>query len=118
MPGFTCKHCGFDLSLRMDLLALSVKAEYPENDFPSDLSVEGICESCGKPFLFEGEMFTHFIVSKVEEDIINPATEDYAILEFDVSEEELVVFQKLLKEGNKEKLEEFVRRLLYRQDDD
>jgi len=117
MPGFSCKHCGFDLSLRVDLLALSVKAEYPENDFPTDLSVEGVCEGCGRPFLFEGEMFTHFIVSKVEEDLIHPDTEKYAILEFEVSEEELEIFHKLLEEGNKEKLEEFMRQLLKQRDD-
>jgi hypothetical protein len=117
MPGFACQHCGFDLSLRVDLLAVAVKAEYPENDLPTDLSAEGICEECGKPFVFEGEMFTHYVVSKIEEEVISPETENYAILEFEVSDEELKEFQELLGEGNKEKLEEFMRRLVFRKDD-
>ena len=118
MPGFNCENCGSDLSLRMDLLALAVQGDYPDGDYPRDLSVEGACEECGHGFEYSGEMFTHWLTSKADEGIINPETSKYAIVEFDVSEDELEEFQKLTDLGDKKKIDAWIKRMMLRKEED
>jgi hypothetical protein len=116
MVGFKCKHCGFDLSLRIDLLAraLEINRIDVEQDFPKDLAIDGCCDECKTPFCFSGEMFSKFLAMKVEEGVIDPRTENFAIFEFDVNEEEAEVFRQLLKEGDKKKLTALITKLLIR----
>jgi len=108
MAGFTCKHCGFDLSLRIDLLARALKVEHQDKKFPSDLSIDGCCDDCKKPFTFSGEMFSKFLALKIEEGIIDPRTERFTIIEFGVEPDEAEDFKRLLNEGDKEKLQAFL----------
>lgn len=118
MAGFTCKKCGFDLSLRMDLLALAVQADHPDGDYPKDLSVDGACEKCGKHFNYCGEFFTHWLVTKAEEDVISAETNKFAIIEFSLSDEEVEEFQRLIDSNNKPALDQFVRTMLLRKEED
>ena len=115
---FRCNACGFDLSVRMDLLALAIKAEYPEGDYPKELALDGTCDSCGKSFNYDGEFFTYYMKTKVEEGIISPETDRYAIIAFDISDEEHEEFKRLTECGDREKLSVFLRKLMLRQDED
>ncbi len=115
---FKCSHCGFDLSVRMDLLALAIKADYPEEDYPKELSLDGVCDYCGRPFNYSGAFFSHYMKTKVEEGVINPETGKYAIVAFDVSDEEHEEFKRLTELGDKEKLDTFLRELMLRLDKD
>lgn len=117
MPGFTCGNCGSDLSLRMDLLAIAIQADYPEGDYPRDLSVDGACAECGHSFNYSGIMFTHWLKSKAEEGIIDPETDRHAIVSFEVSSEEVKEFQRLTKLGDKKKLQAFVRSMLMKDEE-
>jgi hypothetical protein len=115
---FKCRECGFDLSVRMDLLALAIKADYPEADFPKELTLDGTCDSCGSPFNYGGEFFSHYMKTKVEEGVIGPETGKYAIMAFDVSDKEHEEFKRLTEQGDKKKLDAFVRKLMLRPDKD
>jgi hypothetical protein len=115
---FNCNQCGFDLSVRMDLLALAIKADYPDDGYPEELALDGVCDSCGKPFNYGGKFFSHYMKTKVEEGIIRPETGKYAIVAFDVSEEEHEEFKKLLELGDKEKLDALLLKLMLQQDHD
>jgi len=108
---FKCNACGFDLSVRMDLLALAIKADYPEDEYPEDLSLDGLCDSCTAPFNYSGEFFSHYMRLKVEEGVISPETRNYAIIAFDVTDEEHEEFKRLTKLGDKKKLNAFLRKL-------
>ncbi len=118
MPGFNCGNCGSDLSLRMDLLAIAIQADYPEGDYPRDLSVDGACEKCGHPFNYSGTMFTHWLKSKAEEGVIDPETDRHAIVSFEVSNEEVKEFQRLTELGDKKKLRTFVRRMMMKKEEE
>ena len=118
MSGFHCKNCGFDLSLRMDLLARTVQADHSDGDYPEDLSVQGACDKCGHRFNYSGELFTHWLVTKAVEDVINPEADKYAILEFTISKEEVEEFQKLIDADDKPGIDEFIRDLLNREKED
>jgi len=115
---FKCEHCQFDLSMRMDLLAMAIKADYPDEDIPKELSVDGTCDSCGDPFSYSGEFFSHYMKTKVEEGVIGPETGKYAIVAFDVSDKEHEEFKRLTELGDKKKLDAFVRMLMLRPDSD
>jgi len=115
---FKCKECKFDLSVRMDLLALAIKADYPDEDYPKELALDGTCDSCGAPFSYSGEFFTHWMKTKVEEGVISPETGKYAIIAFDVSEKEHEEFKRLTELGDKKKLNVFLKKLMRRQDRD
>ena len=95
---FKCQHCQFDLSVRMDLLALAIKADYPDGDYPKELALDGTCDSCGGSFNYSGEFFSHYMNTKVEEGVIGPKTGKYAIMAFDVSEEEHEEFKRRIHE--------------------
>lgn len=118
MAGFTCKKCGFDLTLRMDLLALAVQADHPDGDYPNDLSVDGACEKCGQHFNYCGELFTYWLITKAEENVISPETDKYAIVEFSLSDEEVEQFQRLLDSNNKQELDHFIRRMVLRTEEE
>lgn len=115
---FKCKACDYDLSVRMDLLALAIKADYPDGDFPNELALDGTCDSCGAPFNYGGEFFTHWIRSKIEENVISPETGRYAIVAFDVSDDEHAEFKRLMELGDKEKLTAFIRKLMLQQQEE
>jgi len=115
---FRCSECGFDLSVRMDLLALAIKADYPAGDYPKELALDGTCDSCRHPFTYDGEFFTHYMRTKVEENVISPETSRYAIIAFDISDEEHEEFKRLTEQGDKPKLNAFLRKLMLRQDED
>ena len=115
---FKCRSCKHDLSVRMDLLALAIKADYPDNDIPKELALDGTCESCGAPFNYDGEFFSHYMKTKVEEGVIGPETGKYAIMAFDVSDKEHEEFKRLTELGDKKKLDTFVRMLMLRPDSD
>ena len=115
---FKCSSCGFDLSVRMDLLALAIKSDYPGEDFPKELSLDGVCDSCTAPFNYSGEFFSHYMRIKIEEGIIRPETSKYAIMAFDISDNEHEEFKKLTELGDKKKLEAFLRELMLRPDED
>lgn len=114
MSGFNCKYCGFDLSLRIDLLALAVNQDNEE--FPKDLVFDGSCNKCNNYFHFSGEMFSKFLTMKIKENIIDPDTENYAIIEFDISNGDAEHFRKLIKECHKEEAKKFIFDLM--KDDD
>ncbi len=116
MAGFKCKHCGFDLSLRIDLLARALKADHQDKKFPSDIAIDGCCGDCKKPFTFSGEMFSKFLALKIEEGIIDPRSERFAIIEFDIGREEADDFKRLLNEGNKKELQAFLTKLMRREE--
>jgi len=116
MAGFTCKHCGFDLSLRIDLLARALKVDYQDKKFPSDLAIDGCCDDCKKPFTFSGEMFSKFLALKIEEGIIDPRSERFTIIEFGVEPDEAEDFKRLLNEGNKEKLQAFLIKMMNKEE--
>ena len=109
---FRCSACGFDFSVRMDLLALAIKADYAEEGYPKELSLDGTCESCGASFNYGGEFFTHYMKTKVEEGVINPATSDYAIVALNVSEEEHDEFKRLTELGDQKKIDAFIQKLM------
>lgn len=115
---FKCRTCGFDLSVRMDLLALAIKADYSDGDYPKELSLDSSCDSCGDPFSYSGEFFSHYMRTKIEEGVIDPETDKYAFMMFDVSDEEHEEFKRLTELGNKKKLDAFLRELMLRSDDD
>jgi hypothetical protein len=115
---FKCNGCGFDLSVRMDLLALAIKADYPDDDFPKELSLDGTCDSCGSPFNYGGNFFAHYMKTKVDEGVISPETSKYAIMAFDVSDKEHKEFKRLTELGDRKKLNTFVRKLMLRPDSD
>jgi len=115
---FKCNACGFDLSVRMDLLALAIKADYPDEDCPKELALDGTCDSCGSPFNYSGDFFSHYMKTKIEEGVIGPETGKYAIMAFDVSDEEHEEFKKLTELGDRKKLEAFLRKLMLRPDSD
>ena len=112
MPGFNCPNCGCDISVRMNLLALAIKADYPEEDYPEDLQVEGFCEGCENAFEFSGKMFTEVIVAKIKENIIDPRVNSYVILDLDMTDEETEEFKQLLEDGSREELHGFMMRVL------
>ncbi len=114
MAGFTCKHCGFDLSLRIDLLAQAMQADHADGNFPENVAVDGCCERCKGFFHFSGEMFSKFLAMKIEEGVIDPRTKNYAILEFDIGEEEAEHFRQLLEKGHKDEAKAFVLKLMIR----
>ena len=115
---FKCQNCEFDLSVRMDLLALAIKADYPDEDYPKELALDGTCDSCRAPFSYEGEFFSHYMRTKVEEGVISPETSNYAIIAFDISDEAHAEFKRLTELGDKEKLDAFLHGLMHRPDDD
>ena len=115
---FKCQHCQFDLSVRMDLIALAIKADDPEGDIPKDLSLDGTCDSCGSPFNYSSEFFSYYLKTKVEEGVISPETSKYAIMAFDISGKEHEEFKRLTELGDKKKLDAFVRKLMLRPDSD
>jgi hypothetical protein len=115
---FKCKNCGFDLSIRMDLLAMAIKAEYPDGDLPKELALDGACDVCTRPFAYGGAFFTHWMKTKIQEGVISPETGNYAILAVDISDEEHEEFKRLTRLGDKDKLQKFVRGLVLRQDKD
>ncbi len=111
---FKCNHCGFDLSVRMDLLALAIKADYPDDELPNDLALDGTCDSCGSPFNYSGEFFSHYLRTKVEEGVIGPETSKYGLVALDVSGEEHEEFKRLAEAGDGELLHAFVKQLFER----
>ena len=113
---FKCQHCQFDLSVRMDLLALAIKVDYPGGECPKELSLDGTCDSCGSPFNYSGEFFSHYLKTKVEEGVINPETSKYAMMAFDLSDKEHEEFKRLTELGDKKKLDAFVRKIRFRPD--
>ncbi len=115
---FKCDGCGFDLSVRMDLLALAIKADYPDDDVPKELAVDGTCDSCGASFNYDGELFSHYMKIKVEEGVINPTANKYAIMAFDVSDEEHDEFKRLTELKDSKKLNDFLRKLMLRPEKD
>ena len=112
MSGFYCKTCDFDLSLKVDLLARAVIADYSEDDPPEELSLDGTCSECGDVYSFDGEMFTHFVLTKVQEGIISPEALAVEIIEFEVSEEDAAEFKAIMDEGDDKKLQAFINRLM------
>lgn len=114
MAGFNCKHCGFDLSLRIDLLAQAMQADHADGEFPENVAVDGCCENCKNLFHFSGEMFSKFLALKIEEGVIDPRTQNYAILEFDIGEDEAEHFRQLMKDGHKDKAKAFMLKLMIR----
>ena len=109
---FRCDTCGFDLCVRMDLLALAIKSDYAEEDYPKELSLDGTCDSCGATFSCGGEFFTHYMKTKVEEGVISPATSNYAIIALDVSVEEHDEFKRLTELGDQAKVNAFIQKLM------
>lgn len=85
---------------------------------PKDLTLDGTCDSCGAPFNYGGEFFSHYMKTKVEEGVIGPETGQYAIMAFDVSDEEYDEFKRLTELGDGEKLSAFIRKLMLRPDSD
>ena len=114
MSGFHCKHCGFDLSLRIDLLAQTMQAGHADGGFPRNVAVDGCCENCEGFFHFSGEMFSKFLAMKIEEGIIDPRTKNYAILEFSIEENEAEHFRQLMEEGRKDEAKTFMLKLMIR----
>lgn len=112
MAAFVCKHCDFDLTLRVDLIARAMKAEYKTGEFPTDISVDGCCDRCQEPFHFGGEMFTHFLTTKAEEDMIDPRASDFLIIEFDASTEEMDEVRRALSQRDTNALQALMIRLL------
>jgi hypothetical protein len=115
---FKCQHCETDLSVRMDLLAIAIKTDYPDGDYPKELSVDGTCEDCGGAFNYAGEFFTSWMKMKADEGILSPETQKYGIVAFDVSDEEHEEFKRLTELGDKKKLDAFVQKLMLRPDND
>lgn len=114
MAGFNCKHCGFDLSLRIDLLAQAMKADHVNGEFPEDVAVDGCCDNCKGFFHFSGEMFSKFLSMKIEEGVIDSRTENYAIMEFDIGQAEADHFRQLLQEGRKDEAKTFMLKMMFR----
>lgn len=114
MAGFNCKHCGFDLSLRIDLLAQAMQADHADGKFPENVAVDGCCEKCQGLFHFGGVMFSKFLAMKIEEGVIDPRTKNYAILEFDIGEEEAEHFRQLMENGHKDEAKAFMLKLMIR----
>lgn len=112
MAAFGCKNCGFDLSLRVDLIARAMKEEYKDEAFPTDVSVDGCCDKCKAPFHYSGGMFAKFLEMKAEEGIINSRANDFLIVEFDVGAEEMRQIKDILKDGDQEALQALMIRLL------
>lgn len=112
MSGFSCKNCKSDLSTRVDLLALSVQAEYPEGEYPDDLCVEGNCGECGKKFTFEGPMFASFIRAKIEEGVISTEAQEYDLFEVSLTEEQFEEFNRLVEAGDREAIRDFIRSII------
>jgi len=102
----------------MDLLALAIKADYPDDDFPKEFTLDGTCDSCGSPFNYGGDFFSHYMKIKVEEGVISPATGKYAIMAFDVSDKEHEEFKRLTELRDRKKLNAFLRKLMLRPDSD
>lgn len=115
---FKCTSCEYDLSVRMDLLAIAIKTDYPEGDYPKELSVDGTCDACGAPFNYAGEFFTYWMKTKADEGVISPETNRYGMVAFDVSEEEHEEFKRLTELGDQKKLDAFVQKLMLRPDSD
>jgi len=114
MAGFKCKHCGFDLSLRIDLLARAIQLDHRDDGFPENVAIDGCCDGCKKPFRFDGEMFSKFLGMKIEEGVIDPRTENFAIVEFAIGKEEADHFRKLMSEGNGKELQAFLIKMMVR----
>ena len=98
----------------MYLLALAIKADYPDDDFPKELALDGTCDSCGGSFNYDGKFFSHYMRTKVEEGIISPKTGKYGVVALDVSTEEHDEFKRLAKAGDEEVLHAFVKQLFER----
>ena len=118
MGSFSCKHCGYDLSVGIDCLALAVQEDYQDKDFPSELCIEGVCNDCRNPFIFEGELFTYFILTKAAEGVISPAVKNSLLIDLDISEEDAEEIERLLKEKNSDGVQDLVRELMKRKDKD
>lgn len=114
MAGFRCKHCSFDLSLRIDVLVKAMQADYPDGEFPEDVAIDGCCDECRRPFQFGGRMFSKFLSMKAEEGILDPRTKNFAIIEFDINNEEADWFRELISGDNKEELQAFIAKLMIR----
>ena len=112
MPGFNCPSCGCDISVRMSLLALAIKADYPDEDYPKDLRAESFCEECKNPFEFSGRMFTEVIIAKIKENIIDPRVDSYVVVDLDMTDRESEELKRIIEDGNEEKLRVFMRRVL------
>jgi len=114
MAGFNCRHCGFDLTLRIDLLAQAMQADHVDGEFPENVAVDGCCENCKGFFHFSGEMFSQFLAIKIEEGVIDSRTKNYAIIEFDIDNKEAEHFRQLLDEGREDEAKSFIRKLMFR----
>ncbi len=112
MPGFNCKNCGFDLSLRIDLIARSIWIDHPDADLSPGIEVDGICDDCSAPFNFSGPMFSNYLATKVEEQIISPEADNFTILDMKVTREEAELFKTLLAENRKDELTALLIRIL------
>ncbi len=116
MSGFKCESCDFDLSLRMDLMASAIKEDHPAGYYPEDLQIDGFC-GCGESFHFSGEMFTYFMLAKVEEGIIGPELEEYEIVQLELTDEQEERVAELIESGDSEELKEYMRQLMQDIDD-
>jgi len=112
MVGLCCKSCGFDLSLRVDLIVRAMKNNYEDGEFPSDVAVDGCCDECKAPFCYSGEMFAKFLQMKAEEGVINPRADNFMILEFDIDQDKLEQVRKALKEGNAAEIQALIIKLM------
>lgn len=112
MTGFACKNCNEDLTVRIDLLAMTLRDEYPDGDYPEDLSVEGNCSACESGFAFSGHMFTQFMKAKVEEGVISDEAEEYEIINIPLTEEQLEEFNILVEDGDQKGIEEFIHEII------
>ncbi len=118
MPGFKCQNCEHDLSRRIDIIASTLRND-PDPDYVLEgMSLEGNCEECYAPFIFEGPMFNYYLATKVEEGVISYDNQEFGFLELSLTEEELEYFRQLVEEEKFEELNLFMLALLLRHDDD
>lgn len=111
---FVCENCGEDLAMNLELLARAMRVDYENEDLPKEVVMDGYCGECHHPFRLDGEMFSHYVLTKAQENVINDEANNYAILSFDVTDEESDEFNRLVDEGRFDELSDFLDALLDR----
>lgn len=112
MSAFSCKACGYDLTIRVDLLAVTIQEEFPDGDYPDDLAIEGNCNECNSTFSFSGRMFTQFVKIKAEEGVICEEVQDYDIVNIPLTEEQFEEFNRLVEFGDQDLIQEFIHSII------
>ena len=121
MAAFPCKKCKIDLVDRIEEATASIRSMLDlEGELPEEFVLAGRCPECRESYSFDGDMFTHYMNTKmIEETDVDPDLQEAIKTEaVFLTKEEAEYLNTLIKEERFDEVDKFLQELVDRDEEE